>query len=235
MLLPQNDTKILLIGRGLRKIERMIDTFNMVGADLLFADDAQEGLMLMSFERPDFVICDSELPEEAAADLCRTIRSDSSLRDTPVVFAGEASHGVNAVISALNAGADDFLTEHFDPGNFLAKVIWMMDQKTDEIVQRREYENLRRRQLQTLDIVRQTSELFSVLANDRAMSGDPDVTNDQRIELGLEMIKSLAGILEEQIEAVDGLFGRDDSRTSAGAAAAAPKRLDQGMELALPM
>lgn len=56
MNISHTDTKVLLVGRGLRHIDRMIETLNLVGAELFFADDAAEGLHLMSLDPPDFVI-----------------------------------------------------------------------------------------------------------------------------------------------------------------------------------
>lgn len=211
MHLPHSDTRILLIGRGLRNIDLMIDTFQRVGAELLFADNTDEGLRAMCFERPHFVICDIGMPGSDAADLCRTIRSNSRLRNTPVVFAGESGKGIEAVFNALNAGADDYVTEFSNPDHFLAKLLWMMEQRSEESAQRRQFEALKERQRQTLEIVRETSGLFRGLANEDTSYG-PYGVFDQRVEAGLGMICGLASILEEQISAVEGLFPKADEK-----------------------
>lgn len=208
MNISHTDTKVLLVGRGLRHIDRMIETLNLVGAELFFADNGAEGLHLISLDPPDFVICDVDLPGTDAADLCSAIRSNSTLNQIPVLFAGETKNGVAGVFKALNAGADDFITQHFDPNAFLAKVVWMMEQRSDKKVRREHYESLRRSQMQTLEIVRETAEMFRSLTAD----GSPEEAEhtDERIEMGLGMIAGLTNVLEEQIKAADSWFGTHD-------------------------
>lgn len=212
MNISHTDTQVLLIGRGLRNIDRMIETLDLVGAELFFADDATEGLRLMSLDPPDFVICDVDLPDADAADLCSAVRSSVRLKRIPVLFAGKSNNGVADVFKALNAGADDFITQHFDPNAFLAKVVWMMEQRSDENSRRERYESLRRRQIQTLEIVRETAAMFRNIDG----SFEEPVNIDERIEMGLGMIAGLTNVLEEQIRAVDSWFGtRDEDRVSA--------------------
>jgi len=207
MNISHTDTKVLLIGRGLRQIDRMIETLNQVGAELLFADDATEGLRLMGLQAPDLIVCDVELPDAAAADLCSAIRSSVRLKQIPLLFAGESKSGVAGVFKALNAGADDFISQGFDPDAFLAKIVWMMEQRSDENAQRERYESLRRSQVQTLEIVRETAAMFRTMNADRVTS-DEDVAHlGERIEMGLGMIAGLTNVLEEQIKAADGWFG----------------------------
>jgi len=238
MQLPHSDTRILLIGRGLRNIDTMIDAFHRVGAELLFADDTDDGLRAMCFERPHFVICDIGMPDAAAADLCRTIRSNSRLRNTPVVFAGGSGKGIEAVVNALNAGADDYVAEFSNPDHFLAKLLWMLEQRSDESAQRQQFEALRERQRQTLEIVRETSGLFQRLASEDTSYG-PNGAFDQRVEVGLGMICGLASILEEQIRAVEKLFSSSADESVPPKACFAPEpeveQFDEFVEMALPI
>jgi DNA-binding response OmpR family regulator len=209
MNISHTDTHVLLVGRGLRQIDRMIETLNLVGAELFFADDATEGLRLMSLDAPDLVICHVDLPDADGVDLCSAIRSSTRLKRIPVLFAGESKNGVAGVFKALNAGADDFITQHFDPDAFLAKVVWMMEQRSDETARRERYESLRKTQIQTLEIVRETAAMFRSLNVDGSFEEPAHV--EERIEMGLGMIAGLTNVLEEQIKAADSWFGtRDD-------------------------
>lgn len=204
MQLPLDSAKILLIGCGLRKIEKIVQTFNSVGSELLFADDAAEGLKLICLEKPSLVLCELELPDASGTDLCRTLRSNPRLNRIPVVFVSETQHGVNAVFDAMNAGADDFISEFFNSDHFLAKLIWVMEQKNEREARKQHYEALRRRQLQTLEIVRETSALFINLARERTTAGFRSCDSfEQKIEIGLGMIGGLASILDEQIRTLE--------------------------------
>lgn len=203
------ETKVLLIGRGLLKIDRMIETLNMVGAEVIFADDATEGIKLMCFADPTFVVCHTDLRDADAAELCKAVRANKRLSRTPFILAGDPTGGIDAVFNALNAGVDDILTEHFSADHFLAKLVWMMQQRSGRNALRNRFESLKRSQTQTLAIVRQTADLFASLAGDE-LHNSAAPSSDERIDIGLEMITGLANLLEEQISAADAWLDEED-------------------------
>ena len=201
MNFAQPHLKILLIGRGLRAVDQMLQTFEMISAEVLFADTGSEGLELMSIEPPDVIVCDLRLPDVSAAELCSALRSSRRLSRIPLVFAGETQPGLDTAFDALNAGADDVFTEHFSADGFLAKLMWAIEHRNNEAQRRQRFDRLKAKHLQTIEIVRETSELFRSLAEDEptACSG----VMEQRIEFGMSMISGLTAVLEEQIRTIE--------------------------------
>lgn len=210
MKLPQSHLKILLIGRGLRSVDQMLHTFEMISAEVLFADTAAEGLELMCIEPPDVIVCDLRLPDLSAAELCTALRSSRRLSRIPVVFAGETQPGLGAAFDALNAGADDVFTEHFSADGFLAKLMWAIDHKNTEAERRQRFDQLKAKHMQTIEIVRETSDLFRELADDdiHSSTGASGIV-EQRIEFGMTMISGLTAVLEEQIRSLEDWFESD--------------------------
>ena len=207
MKLPQSHLKILLIGRGLRSADQMLQTFDMVSAEVIFADTAAEGLEHMCIEPPDVIVCDLRLPDLAPSELCSALRSSNRLSRIPIVFAGEMQPGLDTAFDALHAGADDVFTEHFSSDGFLAKLMWAIEHKNNEAQRRRRFDQLKAKHLQTIEIVRETSELFRTLAEDETAgpSGSAAVM-EQRIEFGMSMISGLTAVLEEQIRTIEEWF-----------------------------
>jgi diguanylate cyclase (GGDEF)-like protein len=88
---------------------------------LLFAKNGREALDLFAKHQPAVVITDWTMPDIEGLELCRRIRRD---------FQGVYSHVIlltsNAdkeqVVEGLAAGADDYLTKPFHPGELLARV-----------------------------------------------------------------------------------------------------------------
>jgi diguanylate cyclase (GGDEF)-like protein len=88
---------------------------------LLFAKNGREALDLFEKHQPAVVITDWTMPDIEGLELCRRIRRD---------FQGIYSHLIlltsNAnkeqVVEGLAAGADDYLTKPFHPGELLARV-----------------------------------------------------------------------------------------------------------------
>lgn len=79
---------------------------------------ALEGLKLVVAEKPDLVILDLGLPDLDGAELLRMLRAVSQV---PVIVA-TAREGDEHVISALDAGADDYLIKPYSVAQLEARV-----------------------------------------------------------------------------------------------------------------
>ncbi|MGH0037717.1 MAG: response regulator [Myxococcota bacterium] len=77
---------------------------------VITANDGKQGLELARMRRPDLVIADLHMPEMDGAQLCREIKADPELEDTPVIImVGTDDPGDRG--RALRAGADDLLSK----------------------------------------------------------------------------------------------------------------------------
>ena len=88
------------------------------GYETIQARTGAEGLSMISSHCPDLVILDLGLPDMDGLDILRQLRSWSSL---PVVVVSARSHERDKV-TALDQGADDYLTKPFNPVTLGAKV-----------------------------------------------------------------------------------------------------------------
>ena len=67
------------------------------------------------------VVIDWSMPRLDGLDVCRRVRSDPSREHLHVLLL-TAREGATHVVSALDAGADDFLSKPFDPEVFRARI-----------------------------------------------------------------------------------------------------------------
>ena len=88
------------------------------GYETIQARTGAEGLSMISSHCPDLVILDLGLPDMDGLDILRQLRGWSSL---PVVVVSARSHERDKV-TALDQGADDYLTKPFGTGELLARV-----------------------------------------------------------------------------------------------------------------
>jgi len=80
------------------------------GVELVGAGTAAEGVRLARALLPDLVLLDLELPDGSGEGVLRQLRSDETLRATPVVaLSGDGAR--ETVRRILEAGADDYLTK----------------------------------------------------------------------------------------------------------------------------
>ena len=87
----------------------------------LFAKTGSEALELYAQHAPAIVITDWMMPDFSGPELCERIRSHAQRLYTYIIVLTSISEKDN-VVKGLAAGADDYLTKPFDPGELLARI-----------------------------------------------------------------------------------------------------------------
>ena len=91
------------------------------GFDVTSVSSGTEGIRVIEQERPDLVLLDLLLPGVDGLDICRHIRSEPELKQTPVIMVtakGEESD----IVLGLGVGADDYVQKPFSPKELVARV-----------------------------------------------------------------------------------------------------------------
>ncbi len=88
------------------------------GYDTVVSTDGARALNLLETEAPDIVLLDLMLPEVDGFELCRLIRERSSV----AIIVVSARGGERDKVTALNMGADDYMTKPFSIEELLARI-----------------------------------------------------------------------------------------------------------------
>ena len=88
---------------------------------LIFANNGAEAMDLYLQHSPCMVITDWMMPDFSGLELCQRIRSDNTRPYTYLILMTSSTEKGN-VVRGLQAGADDYLTKPFDPGEMLARI-----------------------------------------------------------------------------------------------------------------
>jgi two-component system KDP operon response regulator KdpE len=88
------------------------------GFDTIVSADGLRALRLLETESPDIVLLDLMLPEIDGFELCRQIRERSPV----AIIVVSARGGERDKVSALNVGADDYMTKPFSIEELLARI-----------------------------------------------------------------------------------------------------------------
>lgn len=89
------------------------------GFDVVVSADGGRVLSLLETESPDVVLLDLMLPAADGFELCRQIRQRSPVG----IIVVSARGGERDKVTALNSGADDYLTKPFGIEELLARII----------------------------------------------------------------------------------------------------------------
>ncbi len=206
MQFQQNQSIILLIGDDLNELETVLSALEEAGNQILMASDGCEGFLMAQRNRPDLIIGQIFLPDVSGVELCRLIRSDEELGATPFVLFGEWYQNDVEAADILRAGADDYLSSSHNSEYLATKIEWLIRKKRSENNLKQHCQILRRRQIHIADIIQETSDLMRNFEGELELTDDNDFSCEEskrlfykKIELGINMVDSLAHLLEEQV------------------------------------
>jgi diguanylate cyclase (GGDEF)-like protein len=90
-------------------------------ADILFATDGVSGISLARLRRPQLILLDVEMPAMNGYEVCRQLKSSDDTAGIAVMFV-TAKASMEEEVSALEAGAVDFITKPLNPPVVRARV-----------------------------------------------------------------------------------------------------------------
>jgi DNA-binding response OmpR family regulator len=137
------------------------------GYDVQLAHSGAEALLLLSVQPVDCLLLDLVMPGIDGIETCRRIKAAPGLRDTPVVML-TAVEDRKAMIDALAAGADDYLSKSGDADALRARVMAQIRRKQLHNETRRIREELLRKEIEAAEerAARQTAEARAAMAEE---------------------------------------------------------------------
>ena len=112
------ETTLLIIDDD-EKLDRLLTKYlKEFGYRMLSATHPQKGLSLLKKESPDLVILDVMLPEMNGFEVCKQVRSSSSV---PIIMLTARGDLMDKVVG-LELGADDYLPKPFEPRELVARI-----------------------------------------------------------------------------------------------------------------
>ncbi len=83
--------------------------------------DGINGYRAIEREKPDLVLLDVMLPGENGLDVCRKIKSNSELKNIPIMIISAKSEELDIVLG-LELGADDYVQKPFSPKVLFSRI-----------------------------------------------------------------------------------------------------------------
>ena len=104
------------------------------GYEVMLAGDGEQAMEVVHRDPPDLVLSDVRMPVCDGFDLCRAMSSEASTRLIPVVLMTGAAEDADR-LTAIEAGAHDFVTKPVNQGELKARMRSLMQLKrfTDDL------------------------------------------------------------------------------------------------------
>ncbi|MHB1361760.1 MAG: response regulator transcription factor [Thermoleophilia bacterium] len=104
------------------------ECLSRIGYRVLTAVDGSAARQISRDERPDVIILDVDMPVTSGHEVCKSLKSDSSLKHIPVIFLHEKP-SIEDKVSGFEVGAQDYLSKPYDSEELAARVAAAVRQK----------------------------------------------------------------------------------------------------------
>lgn len=95
--------------------------FQKEGFTVVIANDGVEGLEKAKEEKPDIIILDLMLPSLPGEEVCKRIRKDADICETPIIMLTAKDTDVDRIVGRV-IGADAYLNKPFDGRKLLEEI-----------------------------------------------------------------------------------------------------------------
>ncbi len=110
--------KALIVDDDLALADVISFTLRRAGFEVTAANDGLTALQRWEREQPDFIILDLNLPKLSGLEVCRRIRSESSV---PILILSVRAED-DDIVTGLKEGADDYIVKPFSPRQLTARI-----------------------------------------------------------------------------------------------------------------
>ena len=93
--------------------------------ELIMALDGEEAIAICKAQQPDLMFLDLLMPKKNGIEVCRELKEDPETRHVKIVMLTAMSQDADR-LTALNAGADGYITKPFSPKALLDKAEEML-------------------------------------------------------------------------------------------------------------
>lgn len=150
-----------------RRLERQ-------GHTVLLAENGRQALELLKANRVDVILLDILMPEMDGLETLGCIKLDDAVRDTPVIMLS-ALDELDAVVSCIERGADDYLQKPFNPVLLTARINACLEKKRLRDQERAFFEEL---QVEREKSERLLRNILPVSIAERLKSGETTIADD---------------------------------------------------------
>ncbi|MCG8698441.1 MAG: hybrid sensor histidine kinase/response regulator [Bacteroidales bacterium] len=126
-----SDFSILIVDDAPKNLQVLAKILQTVHYKIDYATSGDKAVQWLKRKKFDLVLLDVVMPDMDGFEVCRVIRNDKNIHDTPVIFI-TALNNRNDIIEGFNVGGQDYIVKPFDPGELLVRVKTQLELKASK-------------------------------------------------------------------------------------------------------
>ncbi|QLY25669.1 response regulator transcription factor [Bdellovibrio sp. KM01] len=107
-----------------------------------YTSDSTAAMQLINEQKPDLILLDYKMPGKLGVDVCREVREQSEIKNTPIIFVSGAAT-IDERIKAFETGANDFISKPFHVKELILRIKARLAEKEPEVTAELTAGNLR--------------------------------------------------------------------------------------------
>ncbi|MEK7285825.1 MAG: diguanylate cyclase [Nitrospirota bacterium] len=131
--------KILIVDDSTFEANHVKSLLEEIGHEVLWAETGSRGIKIIKLDRPDLIILDWVLPDISGIEICRWVKQDMRMKQTPVIML-TARGEVRERVEGLLEGATDYIAKPFDDAELKTRVMAVL--REVEVRERLEEKNV---------------------------------------------------------------------------------------------
>lgn len=100
--------------------------------DCKYTSDSMSAMQLINEQKPDLILLDYKMPGMLGVDVCREVREQAEIKNTPIIFVSGAAT-IDERIKAFETGANDFISKPFHVKELILRIKARLAEKEPEV------------------------------------------------------------------------------------------------------
>lgn len=118
--------KVLVVDDEVSIVNLISVKLEKEGYQVVKAFDGEQALDEASNHLPDIILLDVMMPKLNGREVCRRLKSNPQLKDTPVIMLTAVGE-YEEQLKAMEAGADEYITKPFNPAQLAEAVRFFLE------------------------------------------------------------------------------------------------------------
>ncbi len=158
-------SRVLIVDDVAENIQVLGNILDENDIEFSYATSGKEALEAITFNKPDLLLLDINMPEMSGFEVCEELKKDPETKGIPIIFLTARTEQED-ILKGLTIGAVDYVTKPFNPKELLSRVNTHLELNNSRKIINTQNEQLRKTNADLKEVIMTKDKFFSIIAHD---------------------------------------------------------------------